>query len=467
MVVVNLWASVHVVLYKRDTRAAIGWVGVIWLTPMVGSLLYYVLGINRIRRRAYDLRRGHRPVKQAKAPAEGPSAVLDQSFVPDKSQLAPLVRLVSAVTGEHLYPGNRIEPLHGGDQAYPAMLRAIEDAKESVSLTTYIFANDAAGTQFVDALRQARARGVEVRVVIDDIGVHYSWHPIMGPLRRAGVRFALFLPALPPWHFQYANMRSHRKIMVVDGRVGFTGGMNITAENLATAPARHAVQDLHFRIEGPAVSLLQEVFADDWAFCTGELLPAERWFPDLEERGPVLARGVTSGPDANYEKLEMIYLGALACARTCVRIVTPYFLPEEDLIAALNTAALRGVEVDILLPEQNDLRLVQWASAAPVTEVLEHGCKVWLTPPPFDHTKLMLVDGVWTFLGSANWDPRSLRLNFEFNLECYDRELAAVLETVVSQKRERARLVTLADLNNRSLPVKLRDGVVRLLTPYL
>src|SRR5258708_475557 len=124
VVVVNLWASVHVVLYKRDTRAAIGWVGVIWLTPMVGSLLYYVLGINRIRRRAYDLRRGHRPVKQAKAPAEGPSAVLDQSFVPDKSQLAPLVRLVSAVTGEHLYPGNRVEPLRGGDQAYPAMLRA-------------------------------------------------------------------------------------------------------------------------------------------------------------------------------------------------------------------------------------------------------------------------------------------------------------------------------------------------------
>ncbi len=347
------------------------------------------------------------------------------------------------------------------------MLRAIDEAKESVSLTTYIFRHDAAGAQFVDTLGRAKARGVEVRVIIDDIGVHYSWPSVVGPLRRAGVSLALFMPALLPWHFQYANLRSHRKIMVVDGRIGFTGGMNITAEYYTTAPARRPLVDLHFRVEGPAVALLQEAFADDWAFCTGELLAAERWFPDLEERGPVLARGVTSGPDADYEKLEMIYLGALACARTCVRIVTPYFLPEDDLIAALNTAALRGVEVDILLPQQNDLRLVQWASSAPVTEVLEHGCKVWLTPPPFDHTKLMLVDGVWTFLGSANWDARSLRLNFEFNLECYDRELAATLETVVSQKREHARLVTLADLNNRSLPVKLRDGVVRLLTPYL
>jgi cardiolipin synthase A/B len=465
--IINLGASLHVVLYKRDTRSAIGWIGVIWLTPVVGSLLYFLLGINRIRRQAYRLRARHRPLERARPPYQDPVAVFAQSFVPDESQLAPLVRLVSIVTGQPLIPGNCVLPYQNGDQAYLAMIQAIHEARHSVSLSTYIFANDRAGELFVGAFRQAVARGIEVRILIDGIGVHYSWPSILGPLRRSGVPVALFLPSLLPWHFQYANMRSHRKIMVVDGEIGFTGGMNFSAQNYLSQSLRNPIQDMHFKIEGPAVGSLQDVFADDWAFTAGERLQGERWFPELEERGPVLARGITSGPDANFEKLRLIYLGALACARTCVRIVTPYFLPDSALIAALNTAALRGVQVDILLPGQNNLRLVQWASTPLLTEVLEHGCRVWLTPPPFDHTKLVLVDRVWAFLGSANWDPRSLQLNFEFNLECYDRKLAGELETVVLRKLEYARPVTPADLNHRSLPVKLRDGIARLLTPYL
>ena len=163
----------------------------------------------------------------------------------------------------------------------------------------------------------------------------------------------------------------------------------------------------------------------------------------------------------------MIYLGALACARSSVRLVTPYFLPDPGLISALNTAALRGVAVDIVLPRRSNLRLVQWASAALLWQVLEHGCRVWRTPPPFDHTKLLLVDGAWALLGSANWDPRSLRLNFEFDLECYDRGLAAALEGVVQGKLKQAQPVTLADVDGRRLPVRLRDGAARLLSPYL
>jgi cardiolipin synthase len=465
--VIDLAASAHVVLHKRDHRSAIGWVGVIWLVPGVGSLLYFLVGINRIQRRANRLRQQHPQVTRAKSPFQDPVAVLAQSFVPDKSQLAPLVRLVSIVTGQPLLLGNQVQPFRNGDEAYPAMLRAIREAKQSVTLSTYLFANDRAGELFVNALRQARARGIEVRVLVDGVGVHHSWPSVLGPLRRAGVPFAQFLPSLLPWHFTYANLRNHRKTLVVDGRIGFTGGMNLSEGNQLAFSVRPAIQDMHYTIEGPAVALLQEVFADDWMFCTGEFLQGERWFPELEARGPVLARGITSGPDANFEKLRMIYLGALACARTSARIVTPYFLPDSGLIAALNTAALRGVQVDILLPGQNDHRLVQWASTAQLREVLELGCRVWLTRPPFDHTKLVLVDGVWTLLGSANWDPRSLRLNFEFDLECYDAELATTLETVVLQKLEHAQPLTLADVNNRSLPVKLRDGMARLLTPYL
>jgi cardiolipin synthase len=306
-----------------------------------------------------------------------------------------------------------------------------------------------------------------VRVLVDDIGLNYSFPTVQRPLEHGGVTVGRFLPRLVPGYFAYANLRNHRKILVVDGQIGFTGGMNIREGHHVGREARHPAQDLHFRIDGPVVAHMRSVFADDWHFSTREFLDGDLWFPKLEERGTVLARGVTSGPDDDFEKVRMMYLGALTCARRSVRIVTPYFLPDNGLIGALNVAAMRGVEVDIILPQKNNLRFVQWAMTAQLWQVLEHGCRVWTTPPPFDHTKLMLVDGVWTSLGSANWDPRSLRLNFEFNVECYDEQLAGTLEALVKSKLDQAQSVTLEDVDGRSLPVKLRDGVARLFTPYL
>lgn len=460
-ILIAIFASGHVVLYKRESRAAVAWVGLIWLTPFIGTLLYYVFGINRIQRRARRLRRRRPHLKGTHEPGTG-------STKPGQAVSLPMLeQLVRHVTRKHLLPGNRIQALQNGEEAYPAMLAAIEQARHSVSLSSYIFDNDPVGLRFVDALQKAVARGVEARVLIDDIGVHYTLPSIQRPLRRAGVKLALFLPSLFPWYFPYANLRSHRKIMVVDGRVGFTGGMNVRAgHDLSTSP-RHPIQDLHFRIDGPAVLHLQETFADDWHYTTREILDGERWFPPLEPQGPVLARGVTSGPDDDYDKMRLTYLGALSCAQSTVRILTPYFLPDTGLISALSVAAMRGVQVDILVPEQNNLRLVQWASMAMLWQVLEHGCRVWLTPPPFDHTKLLLVDGVWTLLGSANWDARSLRLNFEFDLECYDGELANSADELVRRKLDKARRLTMADINRRSLPAKLRDGVARLFNPYL
>nr|ALS91682.1 bac_cardiolipin: cardiolipin [uncultured bacterium] len=229
----------------------------------------------------------------------------------------------------------------------------------------------------------------------------------------------------------------------------------------------HPIEDHHFRLEGPVVAHLQEVFADDWAFSTDEVLEGELWFPKIEPAGRALARGISAGPDGDLDKLRLTLEGALACAETSVCILTPYFLPDAPLIAALNVAALRGVEVDIILPEANNLALVKWASTALLWQVLQRGCRVWMSPPPFDHTKLMLVDRAWTLFGSGNWDPRSLRLNFEFDVECYDSVLAERLYTWMAVKRERARAITLADVDGRILPVRLRDGVARLLTPYL
>ncbi|MDW7710202.1 MAG: phospholipase D-like domain-containing protein [Deferrisomatales bacterium] len=465
--VVSLTASGHAVLHKRDTRAAIGWAGLIWLTPILGTLLYVWLGINRIERRARTLR--------TRRPASGPptglcecsAEVLENALTAQGIHLVSLVRLVGNVTRGPLVAGNRITPLVNGGQAYPAMLSAIDEASRSVTLTTYIFENDRAGRRFLEALQGAMARGVEVRLLLDDVGARYSWRPVPRLLREAGIPVATFLPTRIPWRFQYSNLRSHRKILVADGVVGFTGGMNIYEGNCLELEPGHPVQDLHFRLTGPVVAQLQAAFAEDWAFCTGEPLQGAPWFGELEPAGPVLARGIADGPDDDFEKLRLAILGAIACARASILVVTPYFLPDASVITALNVAALRGVAVDIVLPEENDLRLVKWASTALLGQVLERGCRVWSSPAPFDHTKLMLVDGVWTLLGSANWDPRSLRLNFEFNVECYDRELTTTLTEHVQGKIRQSRPVSLADVEGRSLPVKLRDGVARLCSPYL
>jgi cardiolipin synthase len=263
------------------------------------------------------------------------------------------------------------------------------------------------------------------------------------------------------------NMRTHRKILVADGRVGFTGGMNIRVGHCLQRQPPNPVQDVHFRVQGPVVTQLQEVFTDDWLFTTGEALRGDSWFPKTESAGQVLARGVTDGPDENFEKFLWTLLGALSIARYSVRIMTPYFLPDPAVVSALNLASMRGVQVDIILPSRINLPFVLWASRAMWSQVLQHGCRIWLTPPPFDHSKLMLVDDCWVLLGSANWDSRSLRLNFEFNLECYDTELTQRLDQWFETKRKCAHFVTMEEVNGRTLPARLRDGIARLLTPYL
>ena len=467
LLIVHVIASIHVLLSRRNASSSIGWVGAIWLAPLLGPLLYFLLGINRIQRKARRLR--DRPPRKS-PPTSAAPAVPDQMplLAPESIHLAPLVKLVGAITERPLTLGNRIQPLYNGEEAYPAMLQAIHEAKHSVALSVYIFNNDRAGVQFVEALGLAVARGVEVRVLIDHVGGSYTLHSAFGVLRRAGVPVASFLPRMfPRLRPATANLCNHRKLLIVDGRLGFTGGMNVTEDNCLSLSPRHPTRDLHFRLDGPIVAQLQEVFADDWEFSTDESLQGTLWFPEMASCGSVLARGISSGPDADLEKLHLLCCGALACAQASVRIVTPYFLPDSSLISALSIAALRGVQVDILVPRDHDLRLLQWASTTPLLEVLEYGCKVWLTPPPFTHTKLILVDGIWTLFGSGNWDARSFRLNFEFDVECHDRELAAVLEKWVVRSLEECQPLSLSDLNNRSFPVRLRDGIAQLLTPYL
>jgi cardiolipin synthase len=347
------------------------------------------------------------------------------------------------------------------------MLAAIDSAEQSVGLSTYIFDHDYAGRLFLEALERAVKRGVQTRVLIDDVGARYSFPPMVHTLSTRKIRVARFGRTLLPWRAPYMNLRNHRKLLVIDGKIGFAGGMNIREGHLLSRHPRHPVQDLHFRIEGPVVRHLARAFADDWQFTTREPLDGDAWFPRIDRQGAVFARGIPDGPDEDFEKARLVLLGALACAHSSVVIVTPYFLPDSGLITALTVTAMRGVQVDIVLPAVNNQVLVQWASIAQLWQLVKQGCRVFQTPPPFDHSKLVVVDGGWALVGSSNWDARSLRLNFEFDVECYDEPLAGALCALVQRKLAGAREVTARNLDNRTLPIKLRDGLVRLAAPYL
>jgi len=460
-----LAASGHAIIYKRDPRSATLWALTIWLLPVAGPVLYLLLGINRVRRSAVALRGDM--IRHRTTPQTAPDAFAsDPVFArPEMEHLRLLERLVDRVASRPLLPGNGVEPLVDGPQAYTAMLEAIDSATVSIGLASYIFDSTGIGERFVGALIHAQHRGVEVRVLIDAVGAKYSWPSVERSLRQHGIPADLFNPPLLPLWLPALNLRNHRKVLVVDGTTGFTGGINIKREYGQSG--LEMFHDLHFRLRGPAVAHLSEVFADDWQFTTNEALRGAKWFPDLPSVGNAFVRGIEAGPDENFERLRWVIIGALNAARRSVRIVTPYFLPDPAIISALDAAALRGVKVDIVLPEHSNLPFVHWAAFGQLWQVLSRGCRVWLHPGPFDHSKLMLVDGAWTLFGSANWDARSLRLNFEFTMECYSTELGQQMKQLTQARLAQSRPLTLEQIDARPLPVKLRDGIARLFAPYL
>ena len=450
--------TADVLLTRSDVRAAIGWIAAAWLSPILGGLLYFLFGINRVTRRALKLTR--RRGRTETHPASGEPSGLDDN-------IAQLAQISGKVVGGPLTGGNRLIPLLGGDEAYPQMLAAIDGATRGVVLASYIFRDDMAGRRFTDALARAKARGVEVRVLLDSVGTGYLWSPILARLTAHGIRTGRFLHTLLPWRMPFLNMRNHRKLLVVDGRLAFTGGMNIGAENCRSLRPDHHIDDVHFRVEGPAVRRVMEAFAHDWDFTTGEVLDDPFWWPDLAPAGTTVLRGLSSGPDADLYKLEAMLGAAISLARKQVRIVTPYFLPDARLQFVIAQAVLRGVRVDIVLPEHSDQHLMEWAMGAHIRFFRHVGAHFSLTRGPFDHSKLATVDGQWSLIGSSNWDARSFRLNFEFDLECYGAEFAAILDTMIDDRIARGRELTPEELLARPVWRRLRDAAARLLMPYL
>lgn len=460
--VMALFVTVHVLWTRDEPRGAFGWIGLAWLAPLIGALLYVVFGINRIRRRGRAIREARKQMREPGTQAVPPDVVA--SRFPDRPELATIAHAIGTIDERPLVDGNAAYVLQNGDEAYPAMLAAIEEAKHSILLESYIFELQGPGLKFVEALAAAAKRGVEVKVLVDAAGVRYGFPPIDRALRRRGVRAERFLPAFPPWRMPYLNLRNHRKILVVDGTIGFAGGLNIRPDHVLGEAPGHPTRDTHFRLTGPVVTQLAQVFAEDWIFVTGETLEAEVHFPEPEATGGVLARVVSDGPDEDFDKARWSMLSALASARERIMVATPYFLPDEPLLAALAVAAKRGLEVDLVLPAKGNLRIVNWAMEHVLDNAHLTGVRIWRSGPPFDHSKLLVIDGSWSFIGSVNWDARSLRLNFEMNVELYDTAFAEALEAMIGERIEGS---TPWQRPERTPPARLRNALAGLFRLYL
>ena len=457
------WVCGHILLHKEESGSAVLWIGIVLLSPFVGSIFYAIFGINRVHRRATRLRLKRGPDPR---PLQDPKP--DRPPLPFLEQMRLMYQFGRSIHFEEYSPNNTIEPLLNGDQAFPAMLEAIGRARKSVALSTYIFNLDRAGKQFADALVQARERGVAVRVLVDDVGLRYSRRSVVRALKKQGVRAVPFLPTLTTRFIRFANLRNHRKILLVDGDTGFVGGMNIKQENLLAEFPEKGVRDIHFRVQGPVLDQMKRVFEDDWEYACGEdiALPPWQGSPGWGT-AETAARFIFHGPDNQWKKLHWLFLGALNLARKNIRIVTPYFLPTEILLNALQAAAMRGVQVDIVLPRKSNIPFLAWGMEANFLRLLESGIHIFRTSPPFDHSKIFVMDDIWASVGSSNWDSRSFRLNFEANLECFDPGLARELIALIEEKKREAEPVTRKEMRNLKLFRRLGNNFVRLFTPFL
>jgi len=458
----SMLTSVHVLLFKENERTSLAWIGLVIFSPVVGSLFYWLFGINRIKRSAQkehpqtlkkNFRYKKKPINFHQLPKNWHSALIAGHGINPANYLA----------------SNKIEPLINGDTAYPAMIESINCAKSHIVLSSYIFDYDAIGRQFITALADAHQRGVIVNVLLDGIGVGYSWHKSDRALNKLGVKTARFLPAISFTSIRFINLRNHRKILCVDGEVAYLGGMNISENNVIKS-AIHPIDDVHFKVTGPVIEQISQVFIEDWFFATRKLIQFPRYIVSTAEQKndkSVVARVIQDGPDEHHNRIRWTLINALVCAQKSVKIMTPYFIPDQTLMTSLHAAALRGVSIEIIVPQHSNILFVDWVMEANYARIIEHGIKVYKNKRPFDHSKIVLIDDIWSFIGSTNWDARSLEFNFEINLECFDTELNAELSTFFTLKKKNADLVTKDEVNSLPTYKKIRNNLFRLFSPYL
>ncbi len=438
---------------RREPSVTLAWLLALFLLPAVGVVLFWIFGRGAVRRTARPRRRllEGRRVSEAEP---------DLDAIP--SALRPLAHAAWRAASAQVTGGNRVEVLVNAGEAYPAKLAAIERAKSRIDMAYYIFRPDGTGRRFRDALAAAARRGVEVRLLLDAVGCAGTGR-FFQPLRQAGARVASFLP-LSPWRAWTLNLRNHRKILAVDGAIGFTGGINIGDEYLGASRVG-TWRDTHLSLEGPAVQALSAVFADDWSYSTGDPIPTPVAPPPAV--GGSFVQIVPSGPEDRAEAIYQAYFAAIATARSSLDLTTPYFIPDRAIAVALVSAALRGVRVRLLVPYKNNQRLTALAGRSYFDELIEAGVEIYLYTPGMIHAKTLVIDGAFGSVGTANMDVRSFRLNFEVNGLLYGGTAVARLGEIFERDLAAGTRLDPDRFGRRSLWQKAAEGGARLLSPIL
>ncbi|RMX08333.1 cardiolipin synthase [Corticibacter populi] len=460
LVVLTVW----VVLQKRAPEATVGWILTLALLPYVGFVIFYFFGPQRLRRQYR--RRLH---SQMAFYVSDDLEALKQRTRNTPAILLQLARLGVGSTGIYPCTAQRIELLSSGAQAFDAIMDGIRAARRHVHLEYYIFEPDQTGTRLRDLLLQKAREGVEVRLLIDALGSKNLHRRFLQPLVDAGVQVARFHDTRFGRRWRpVINYRTHRKIVVCDGELAFTGGVNITdEEDLRVRP--DAYHDMHIALQGNPAFWLQIVFLEDWAYATGrsigDSVPHLRDYLPVSEVGPYDVQVFTSGPNNPAEPIHRCYVEAIHAARERVLLTTPYFVPTEAAMMALTNVAMRGVEVHLLVPRLSDSRLVTLAARSYFDELIEAGVTVWEYGPRMLHSKTMVVDAHFGFIGTANFDIRSFRLNYEVGVGVYSTEFAHALAAQFELDLRQARKVPAG----RQLPLgsRLAEASARLFSPML
>jgi cardiolipin synthase len=456
-----------VLMTKRDPTQAAAWCLVVLLVPMLGTLLFWVVGYNYLQRRMTFKSKQRRSLG-AEHPAPRREARRGEPAESQPSLPAPpLSEVALAVNAFPVSSGNAVAIYNETTAAYESLLEAIRAARQFIHLEFFIFRSDETGRQVIDLLAERARTGVEVRLMYDSAGSLWLSSEMLRPLVEAGGRVSDFLPVNPLRSWIRINFRNHRKIVVVDGAVGFTGGMNIGDEYLGKSKRFGYWRDTFLRLEGPAVAGLQRTFMEDWHFATGELLREEKYFPAQPEKGGDLVQVVDSGPEQELNSIRELYFAAILGARRRLWIASPYFVPDKGILDALRLARLLNVDVRLLSILRPDHFLSFHASRYYYNDLLSYGGKIYLYVRGMMHSKIVLVDDKWAMVGSANMDNRSLQLNFEAGCILYSRRLIDEVESIFLDDLEEAVPLDAETFAQRSLFAQLTENACRLFSPVL
>ena len=451
---------VVIILDNRNPVKTMAWILILLFLPIVGLVFYFFFGRSQRRERIIGQKSYDRLLKKPMAEY----MAQDCSDVPE--EYARLIQLFQHTNQAFPFEGNRIAVYTEGYTKLQSLLRELQKAKQHIHIEYYIFEDDAIGRLVRDVLIEKASQGVEVRVIYDDVGCWHVPNRFFEEMRNAGIEVRSFLKVRFPLFTSRVNYRNHRKIVVIDGRIGFVGGMNLAERNMRGF-SWGIWRDTHILIEGKAVHGLQTAFLLDWYFVDRTLITASRYFPKIESCGSSLVQVVTSEPIGPWKEIMQGLTMAINGAKKYFYMQTPYFLPTEQVLAAMQTAALAGVDVRLMLPERADNRITHLGSHSYLADVMQAGVKVYFYKKGFLHSKLMVSDDMLSTVGSTNVDFRSFEHNFEVNAFMYDVETALEMKEIFLQDQRESTQIFLKNWVKRSWRRRAAESVVRLLAPLL